>query len=298
MNPIAERILATLVPVLLIVLSGVIYAHYKKPDMRATNVLNMDLLVPFLIFSALGNAQIDLHSYLPLALGALVVMLLSGVVAYPFNRALGYDYRTFLPPIMFPNTGNLGLPLVLLAYGTDAMPAAAVVFVMSMVLHFTLGFYMLDRHAKVLNSTSLPTLIASAAALCVNLLEIPVYAEVTTAVEMLGQACVPLMLFSLGVRMHTVKLNDLPIALWVAMLSPVIGIGLAFALQPMLQLNTQDFAVFVVFGALPPAVLNFMVAERYNQEPAKVASIVLISNIFALLWMPVAFLITPGFATL
>ena len=57
----------------------------------------------------------------------------------------------------------------------------------------------------------------------------------------------------------------------------------------------MQFSVFILFGALPPAVLNFMVAERYNQEPAKVASMVLISNMASAVVIPIALLLSPAF---
>ena len=103
------------------------------------------------------------------------------------------------------------------------------------------------------------------------------------------------MLFALGIRIATVKWNDLPIALWCSALTPLTGLILVFALQPFLQLEPMQFSVFILFGALPPAVLNFMVAERYNQEPAKVASMVLISNMASAIVIPIALLLSPVF---
>lgn len=292
---VINRILETMVPVLIIVAIGAAYSRYKKPDMRVPNTLNMDLFVPLLIFSAFSDAEFDLMAYTDLAIGGVLVILGSGLLVWPIGKLLGYDARTFVPPAMFTNTGNLGLPLVFLAFGEAGMPAIVVLFVIEMVMHFTLGFYILDRKARVLNGLSIPTLIATAAALAVNLLDLKIPTMLDTGLDFLADICIPLMLFALGVRMATVKWNDLPIALWCSVLTPLSGLVLVYALQPILQLDAMQLSVFILFGALPPAVLNFMVAERYNQEPAKVASMVLISNMTTVGVMPLALLLAPAF---
>lgn len=292
---VISRILDTMVPVLIIVVIGATYARYKNPDMRIPNQLNMDLFVPLLIFSAFSDAEFDLLAYTDLAIGGVLVILGSGLLVWPVSRMLGYDPRTFVPPAMFTNTGNLGLPLVFLAFGEAGMPAIVVLFVIEMVMHFTLGFYILDRRARVLNGLSIPTLIATVAALAVNLLNIQVPTMLDTGLDFLADICIPLMLFALGVRMASVKLNDLPIALWCAVLTPLTGLVCVYLLQGVLQLDAMQFSVFILFGALPPAVLNFMVAERYQQEPAKVASMVLISNMATVGVMPLALLLAPSF---
>jgi predicted permease len=207
----------------------------------------------------------------------------------------GIQAKTLIPPMMFTNTGNLALPLVLLAFGEAAMPAMIVVFIISMFLHFTLGFYILDRRAKVLNALSIPTILASVAGLFVGFTHTHIPEIALIPLDMLGQIVIPLVLFALGVRMQDVSTNDFGTGLLAAILCPVLGLGLAFALQPLLQLDPLQWSVFLVFAALPPGVLNYMIAERYNQEPTRVASIVLIGNIGAIVWMPLALALAPTF---
>jgi Predicted permeases len=196
---------------------------------------------------------------------------------------------------MFTNTGNLALPLVLLAFGEAALPAAIVVFIVEMVLHFTLGFYILDRHAKVLNRISIPTIIATFAGLFVGLTQTQLPEIALIPLDMLGEIVIPLMLFALGIRMQDVTTNDLGIGVAAAIWCPLTGLVIAYALQPFLGLDPMQWSVFLVFAALPPAVLNYMVAERYNQEPTRVASIVLIGNLGAIAWMPLALALAPPF---
>jgi hypothetical protein len=72
------------------------------------------------------------------------------------------------------------------------------------------------------------------------------------------------------------------------LLRPLAGMAIAAGVIQLLGLQGREAAMLLVFGALPPAVLNFLFAERYRQEPERVASIVLIGNLAALLFLPLA----------
>lgn len=82
--------------------------------------------------------------------------------------------------------------------------------------------------------------------------------------------------------------NKLNMDVFGAVLRPVAGMVIAWALLQLVDLPAREQALLLVFGALPPAVLNYMFAERYGQEPDKVASMVLIGNMAALVFMPLA----------
>ena len=98
-----------------------------------------------------------------------------------------------------------------------------------------------------------------------------------------------------GTTTLTISTNDLGTGIFAAVLCPVLGLGIAYALEPFLQLEPLQWSVFLIFAGLPPGVLNYMIAERYNQEPTRVASIVLIGNIGAIFWMPLALALAPTF---
>jgi predicted permease len=129
---------------------------------------------------------------------------------------------------------------------------------------------------------------AAFAGLTVALLKIPLWQPALTAIKMLGDVSVPLLLFSLGVRMTDVSFREWKLATGAAVLRPIAGMLIAFGVVHLLGLSGQQAAMLIVFGALPPAVLNFLFAERYKQEPERVASIVLIGNLFALVSLPIA----------
>lgn len=286
------RILAIVFPIFAIVAAGWAYARYRQSrggiDMSFANQLNMEIFVPALVFAALTAKSFDLLAYDRLALGVLAVMLLSGLAAWGLARPLGEVPRTFVPPMMFVNAGNMGLPLLVLAFGEEALPAAVVVFFVQNTLHYTLGTWLLDHNARLMNLWRVPVTFAALAAFAVKLAGFEVWPPLALAIKLVGDVAVPLLLFSLGVRLAVSTLSDLRIGLIGMVLRPMMGMAAAWGIIALFGLEGRDAAMLLVFGALPPAVLNYVFAERYGQEPGKVASLVMLGNLGSLLFIPLA----------
>jgi predicted permease len=150
---------------------------------------------------------------------------------------------------------------------------------------------MLDRHADIRGVLRTPVMLASIAGLAVNLSGVTLPEVVTRPVDMLGQVSIPLMLFTLGVRLLDVNLADWRVGLLGAFVRPVAGVMLAWATALVLVLPPEQASILIVFAALPPAVLNAVFAERYAQEPERVASIVLLGNGAAMITLPAVLLL-------
>ncbi len=144
-----SRILAILFPLLAVVLAGIAYGLLKKPDMGFANRLNLEIFIPALVFATLAGKSFDLALYAPLAVGTLMVVLGSGLIAWPLSKLIREAPKTFVPPMMFNNSGNVGMPLAVLAFGPQALPAAVIMFLVSNLLHFSLGVWRLDHQAKL-----------------------------------------------------------------------------------------------------------------------------------------------------
>lgn len=282
------HILATLLPVFLIAGCGAAYGHFRTPDIRSLNTLNMELFVPLLVFAVLADRQAPLADYAWLATAAVAVVLGSGLVLWPVAKWLSLDIKVFLPPMMFNNSGNMGVPLLVLAFGPEALPAAVVVFIVEMLLHFSVGLYMLDPRTSLWRLLRMPIVAASIAGLVVNVGGLPLPSWLLEAMHTLGGVCIPLMLFALGVRLLEIDFSDWRTGLLGALLCPLSGLVIALPLMWFLPINPLQTAVLLVFAALPPAVLNYLVAEQYHLEPQKVASLVLIGNLGSLVVMPLA----------
>lgn len=114
----------------------------------------------------------------------------------------------------------------------------------------------------------------------------------STPIKMLGQISIPLMLFALGVRLIHIDWKDWKIGLIGAIISPVSGLVFALPIGYFLNLSDMQFSLLIVFSALPPAVLNYMVAERFNQQPRQVASIVMLGNLGSIIVIPLVLALT------
>ncbi len=286
------RIVAILFPLFAITSVGFIVGRRLRPDLSQANKLNMDVFVPALIFGALANKSFQIMEYLPL-LGATVVAVFgSGLIGWGVARVLGVAPRTFVPPMMFNNCGNLGLPLAVLAFGDAALAPAVVMFMVSNLAHFTFGAWLLDHNIKLSGVWRIPTVIATLGGLAVSLAGIELWQPAMLAIRMLGDISIPLMLFALGVRISESRIGAIRLGFIGAVARPAIGLALSFVLVWLIPLPERERALLIVFGALPPAVLNYMFAERYNQEPEKVASMVLLGNVAAVLFLPVALAIS------
>jgi predicted permease len=282
------RIASILFPIFAIVGAGYLYARRHAPEMTVANRLNMDIFVPALVFAALSDRAFEPRTYLPLALCAVLLVALCGLLARVLAQVLRLEWKTVVPPMMFNNSANIGLPLAVLAWGQEALPAAVMLFIVSNLLHFSVGVRLLDPRAGMLGVLRVPSVAAMAAGFSVNLLGIPLWPPILEACRMVGDIAIPLLLFALGVRMTSVRFTDLRLAVLIALLRPAVGALLAWAIARLVGLGERESAMFLVFGALPPAVMNFLFAERYAQEPARVASIVLVGNLAAVITLPVA----------
>jgi malate permease and related proteins len=290
-----ERILGIILPVFIIIAIGYAYARLRgdavKSDMGAVNRVSMDVLCPLLVFTALAGKDFDIANNGVLILAGVLIAVGSGLLAWPIARLLGYDVRSFVPPMIYNNCGNMGLPLAVLAFGQGALPAAVALFMACNLVYFSVGIKIIESgcgapHASFFKFLASPMMIAMIVGMLFAIIHIALPAPMFFAMKMLGEACIPIMLFALGVRMLDVSFKSWHIGLVGAIVCPLAGLAVAWILDGVLTMTAAQRGQMYLFASLPPAVFCFMVAEQYQQEPDKVASIVLLGNLAALIFVP------------
>jgi predicted permease len=280
------RIAQVIVPVFLIVAIGYGYARRANPDMTGFNRIVLDVLTPVIVYTALAGKEFRWREQLPLLLAGAALILLTGLVAWGVARVARTQARTLVPVVMFTNCGNMGLPLALLAFGPDGFGAAVALFSISNLIHFSLGARITSAGARTRELLLSPLMIASALGFASAVSGVRPPEMLFAGLKLLGDAMVPLMLFALGVRLTQLRRRDVPRGLLGAFARPLVGLAVALPLAWALDLHGMQRAQLVLFGALPPAVMQFLLAERYDQEPERVAAMILLGNALAVLFVP------------
>ena len=285
------RIAQVIVPVFFIVAVGWFYGRRARPDLASFNRIVLDVLAPVLVYSALAAKDFRLHDHGVLLLGGALLILGSGLLAWPLARLTGTQPRTLVPVAMFNNCGNMGLPLALLAFGSEYFGAAVALFSVSNLLHFSLGMRITSARARTRELLLSPLMVATVLGFASAASGLRPPPLLMSGMKLMGDAMLPLMLFSLGVRLTELKRSDVALGLLGAVARPVIGLLLALPLAWALGLQGAARGQLILFAALPPAVMQFMLAERYGQEPQKVAAMILLGNALALVFVPLALLL-------
>jgi len=276
-------------PVVTIAMIGFAYAWRRPVDMTVTNRITTDCLLPILIFSSLSGLAPDWGEIALLSAYALAVVVGSGILAWPVLRLVGAPLRAIVPAMMFKNYGNLGLPLALFAFGEEGLRIMLIMCVAGNVLHFSLGFWILRGACDPQEILRNPIVLSAIAGLAFSAAGITLPQFVDASLDLLGTASIPLMLFALGVRLTRINIGDTRTALVGAAACPACGL-LSFlilvALVPGIDGLERD--VLLVFSVLPPAILNYMFAERFGVHPDAVAATVLAGTLVALGSIPLA----------
>lgn len=287
-----STLLNIVVPVFAVVAVGFAFGRRQRhADMGFVNLANVAVFCPALVFSALIDNPVQLGTSWPLMLAGVLVIVLPGLLLCLF-RFQGLERRTLVLGGMFRNTGNIGIPLMMLAYGEDQLGAIIILFVLSNLIHFSLGLFILSRDAgrwlwlknPIIWSAVLGMLLADHPSL------LPEF--VYTSAGLLGQMAVPLMLFALGVRLSGGEMGDLGLALRVNLSYLLAGAASLLLVAWWLPLSADWLRLLALSVMLPPAVLNYLLCEQYRCQPDKMASIVLLGNALSVLTIPVVIYLT------
>ncbi|WP_417614496.1 AEC family transporter [Oceanisphaera sp.] len=290
-----STLLNIVVPVFAVVAIGFAFGRRQRhTDMSFVNLANVAVFCPALVFSALVDNPIQLGASWPLLVAGVLVILLPGLLLCVFHFR-GLERRTLVLGGMFRNTGNIGIPLMMLAYGDDKLGAIIILFVLSNVIHFSLGLFILSHSAGRWQWLKSPILWAAALGLLLaehrSLLPEFVY----TSSDLLGQIAVPLMLFALGVRLSSGEIGELGLAFKVNVSYLLVGASSLLLVAWWLPLTRDWLQLLALSVMLPPAVLNYLLCEQYGCQPDKMASIVLLGNLLSIVTIPVVIYLTLTF---
>jgi malate permease and related proteins len=251
----------------------------------------MNIGTPCLIVSVMAKVQVDTKVMGDVALATALVMFCMGVLGSIGLRIAKLPLGTYLPPLIFPNNGNMGLPLCLFAFGQLGLALALGSFMVMMIATFTLGLFLvsysneswLNRLESVYKQPVIYAMLF-AVFLLVTKTQLPRWA--TNTLDLLGGIAIPLMTIALGVSLTTLKIRFWRRSLLFSMIRVFVGLFFGYVICVLMGFTGVTRRVVLIQSAMPVAVFNYMLALRYNREPEEVAAMVLISTIIAFIGLP------------
>jgi hypothetical protein len=248
--------------------------------------LSMTLSVPALIFTALMQTDLDPAALTAVTLAAVAAYGALTVILWGVVRVLGLERRTYLAPLIFGNTGNVGLPLALFAFGEAGLGYAVVIFAVMMVWSFTFGIWLVSGGGSLMRVVKEPAMGATllGALFLWQGWQTPVW--LTNSLVLLGQIAIPMMLITLGVAVARLTPGRLGRAIWLTLMRAGLTLVVAVAVGRFFALDPVAFAVLVVQVSTPVAVTSYMLAEKYGADADAVAGLVIASTLLSVITLP------------
>ncbi|KEJ90413.1 AEC family transporter [Sulfitobacter donghicola] len=244
------------------------------------------LAVPCLIFTSLMQTKIDPAALTALSLASIAAYFAVSLAAAALVWGAGLNRRTYLAPMIFGNTGNLGLPLAMFAFGAEGLSYAVVVFAIMAVWSFTFGIWLVagaGSLGKVLREPLVWATLLGGLFLWRGW-ETPAF--LTNTLELIGQMAIPMMLITLGVAVARLSPKGVGRAVILSVLKLALCTGIAWLCASVFGLGHIAFGVLVLQIATPVAVTSYMLAEKYGADSQAVAGLVVVSTLISVGALP------------
>ncbi len=281
------KILSIVFPVFCIIAAGYIFAALKKIDIGSIIEVLLYLTIPALVVSSLARKTFVAEDVVLVTVSAAAVVLCNGLISLVYLSAVGRrDLRGFYLPTMFMNSGNMGFPLALLAFGDEGLSVAVLYFVAVSILVYSLGIYIAKGDGGFTEIFRLPLIYATILGLVISLGNIRLPGPVLTTFDMLGAATIPLMQLGLGYQLYSTRLASPGHSLAASLIRIGGGFIIALIVVNILGIEGTTRKVIILASSMPSAVINFVMSYRYGLQSDLVASTVALSTILSVFSTP------------
>jgi predicted permease len=284
---VLAQVAAVLLPVLCIAAVGYGWRRFGAPfDIDFVTRLIMYIAGPCLVFDSLSHLTLPVSRFLAMVGATIVMTVCVAVLAFGLLKVLKLSQRSFLPALTLGNTGNLGLPLCLFAFGEQGLGLAVAVYVTNSILQFTLVPLLQTRVSIVRTVLTTPIIYGTVAGAVVLLGDVEVPQWLESTIRSLGALLIPLMLLALGNTIGGLRAHNLPRAFGLGAARLIIAFVVAVGVSELLGLEGVAQGVLVLQGAMPAAVFSYLFAARYERDADDIAGIVLISTLLGAAVLP------------
>jgi predicted permease len=255
-------------------------------DVAFVTRMSMTLSIPCLIFMALMRSEVDPRTLVDTVLAALVAYVVVGLVAFAIVRIGRLDLPTFWAPITFGNTGNLGLPVALFAFGQVGFDFAVVIFAVMAILSFTFGVWVVAGGGSPVAAIREPLVWGTVLGSVFLVMGWSVPDWAGRSLDLIGQMAIPLMLVTLGVAISRLAPRSIGRAVRLSLVKLAICIAVPLGVGLWFELPRVALAVLVLQVSTPVAVTSYMLAVKYHAKADEVAGLVVVSTLISVLAIP------------
>lgn len=288
MSEVISIIFGVVAPVAICALIGFVWAKRGGPfDTEMVTRLVTNVGVPCLVFSTIISVEIDQQLFFEMGIGALITNIAFLGLGWIVLKVLNMPIRTYLNPITFPNTGNMGLSLCLLAFGDQGLALGIAYFIVNVLLLVTVGISIVSSSYRPLDVLRQPFIYSAGLSVFFLMTQVPVPEVLANTTKLLGNFTIPLMLITLGVSLARLKVEDFAKSSVIAGVRLALGLAVGFGVAAMMGMTGEARAVLIIMCAMPVAVITFLLAEAYGGEGKPVAGAVVISTLLAFPILPV-----------
>ena len=284
------KLIDVLFPVFFVIGVGY-YLGKKDPNFDTKFITNFagNIGTPAMIFYTITTTGITLDIFIEYFIYALIVIGGFSLVGLLFLFILKKDVISELPPLILPNTGNMGIPICLFAYGTAGLGVASAIASVIILLHFTLGVLLAKKSFSLeilIKNGPIYAILASIAFLYFKW-DVPGYIENTTF--LLTYTTIFLVLMSLGIALSRLKVVSWTHASILGAVRVIIGPIIGFGLIKFLNLNGFFAGVLLIQSAMPSAVLTYLVGSMYSERKVvdNIASVIVSSTLMSFITIPI-----------
>ena len=283
------KIFEVIFPVFFVI--GVGYYLGKKNPKFDTNFITVfagNIGTPAMIFYTVTTTGITLNIFIHYFVYALLMIGGFALIGLILLFLLRKDLSMELPPLILPNTGNLGIPICLFAYGTEGLGIASAVASVIILFHFTLGIFLAKKKFSldvVVKSPPVYAIIISVIFLFFQI-QTPLFLENTTF--LLTYATIFLVLMSLGIALTKLKFS-LKDSILLSLCRVILGPVIAFIIIYYFNLSGFAAGVLLIQSAMPSAILNYLVGSMYSPKKIvdSIASTIVVSTIISFFTIPI-----------
>ena len=281
------EILSVVAPLFICAGIGFVWGRLDRPfDAEMMTGLALHLGVPCLVFSTLTRLEISPVAFGKMAGAYTLALVLFIVFAAALTRLLRLEARAFIPALTFRNSGNLGLPVCLFAFGEAGLAYGIGCFVIAALSGLTVGRGIYAGSTVFDALFRNPIVYAIAVSMVFMLGGIKPPAWVANTVDIVSGMAIPLMVVSLGVAISKIRVVGIGRAVVLSAVELAVGFGVGVGLAEAFGLTGVARGVLILQCAMPVAVHNYVFAQFYGRSPETVAGMVVVSTLLACLTLP------------